>query len=361
MQIRFTGDDLARVRLSPTLDPFEELQTASHNVIGRNDSVLSAWARETSDRLGPSRPEIMRKLRSPLVQFTGLGIRPDGMKPVEIQLNRALSQPTDQWRSHAAEVHWYGLPIERGLEEGRHDAVNALGRAMWSFYGSAIAPHWAAMSDAAATAVRTWSQIMSRSGVEGLFRQLHANARWVPPALTFERPKTPCPPGCAHPLVEAEADRTSGRNFAVSERGLTIVPSIFRTMCAAWVTIDPVRGPSAEVLAVPIPRRRDALAHRQLDHGPDPVSRLLGSTRSWVLRTCSADEVTTSRLARIVDISISSASEHASALRAAGLITSRRDHNRVLHHVTATGLALLHGATRGVPPEVGTTSGRADE
>ena len=192
------------------MDPFEELQTASHDVFRRNDGILSAWACKTQDRLGPSGPEIVKKLRSPLVQFTELGIRPDGMKPFEIQLDRALSQPTQQWRSHAAEVHWYGLPIEPGLDEGRHNSVNALGRAMWSFYGSAIAPHWAATSDAAATAVRTWSQIMSRSGVEGLFQQLHANASWVPPVLTFQRPKTPCPPGCAHRLVEAEADRTSG-------------------------------------------------------------------------------------------------------------------------------------------------------
>lgn len=349
MQIRFSEDDLARVRLSPTLDPFEEIQTASHDAIRRNDPARTVWAHEAMDRLGAPGPGIVRELRSPLVQFTGLGIRPDGMRPFEFQLDRALSQPTTQWRAHTAEVHWYGLPIEPALGEGRHNAVDVLGRAMWSFHSAAIAPHWANMSNAASTAVRAWTQILSRSGVEGLFQQLHASGSWVPPVLSFRRPKTPCPPGCAHPLVEAEADRTSGRNFAVSERGLTIVPSVFRTMCVAWVVIDPVRGPAAEILTVPIRGRRDALVEWPPHHGPDPLARLLGAARCSVLSACSTDEMTTSGLAHTVGISLSSASEHAAALRGAGLITSRRDRNRVLHQATPMGLALVRGSTGQIP------------
>ena len=170
VQILFTGDDLARVRLSPSLDPFEEIQTASHNPIPRQDPVLGGWVGETAARLGPAGPAIVKELRSPLVQFTGVGIKPDGSIPFDDQLERALSQPTSRWRSHTAEVHSYGLPIHSELSDGKPAAVSALGKALRTFHDASIAPHWAALSDAASAAVATWSQIMSRSGVEGLFQ-----------------------------------------------------------------------------------------------------------------------------------------------------------------------------------------------
>lgn len=351
MQILFTDDDLARVRLSPTMDPFEEIQTAAHNPVRRKDPVFGDWVTETAARLGRLAPAVINDLRSPLVQFTGLGIKPDGSIPFEHQLEHALAQPTSRWRAHTAEVHWYGFPIDADLSDGKPAAIDALGDSLNIFHDTAIAPHWTALSDAAAAAASTWSRIMSRFGVEGLFQRLHQNARWVPPVLKFERPRTPCPPGCGHTVVEAEADRTSGRNFRVSERGLTIVPSVFRTMCVAWVVIDPERGPAAEVLTVPIPATWDLFADRRFDPRSDPLAQLLGPTRSWVLRTCCDDEVTTSGLARALGISASSASEHASALRAAGLITSSRQRNRVLHSSTPLGLALLRGSNRPMPPD----------
>jgi DNA-binding transcriptional ArsR family regulator len=190
---------------------------------------------------------------------------------------------------------------------------------------------------------------MSQSGVEGLFRSLHADARWSPPVLTFDRPQPqPCPPGCGHPPAEAVADRTSGLDFRVSERGLTIVPSVFSTTCVPWIVIDPSRGPVATVLTVPIPASWELFADRQIDHRTDPLARLLGATRSWVLKACAAEELTTSKLARAVGISVSSASEHTSALRAAGLITSHRERNLVLHRPTPIGRALLRSTSRPV-------------
>jgi DNA-binding transcriptional ArsR family regulator len=54
-----------------------------------------------------------------------------------------------------------------------------------------------------------------------------------------------------------------------------------------------------------------------------PTIVVLGTTRARVLRAL-ADEHTTSGLARVLGISLASASTHAAVLRDAGLVTSRR-------------------------------------
>ncbi|WP_433356011.1 helix-turn-helix domain-containing protein [Microtetraspora malaysiensis] len=52
------------------------------------------------------------------------------------------------------------------------------------------------------------------------------------------------------------------------------------------------------------------------------------------------------RRQRILDISPASASEHASLLREAGLVSSERRGNRVWHRLTPLGLEFLHGPRR---------------
>ena len=71
----------------------------------------------------------------------------------------------------------------------------------------------------------------------------------------------------------------------------------------------------------------------------DPLAALIGRTRAAVLRSLDGG-TTTTELARRLGISVSGAS-HASALRAAGLVSSRRDRNRVLHATTDLGGQLL--------------------
>lgn len=58
---------------------------------------------------------------------------------------------------------------------------------------------------------------------------------------------------------------------------------------------------------------------------------------------------TTSELAERAGVSVSSASEHASVLRRAGLIHSSRQRNAVRHALTPIGLALLEGPAPGSP------------
>lgn len=72
------------------------------------------------------------------------------------------------------------------------------------------------------------------------------------------------------------------------------------------------------------------------------LGKLVGHTRSVVLRAIG-DGATTSELARRAGVSLASASQHACVMREAGLVTTLRRGNAVLHTVTPLGAALLKG------------------
>ena len=55
------------------------------------------------------------------------------------------------------------------------------------------------------------------------------------------------------------------------------------------------------------------------------------------------DGCSTTDLARRVGISAAAASQHATILRNAGLITSNRERNMVLHSLTPLGVSVLNG------------------
>lgn len=72
---------------------------------------------------------------------------------------------------------------------------------------------------------------------------------------------------------------------------------------------------------------------------PDALARLLGRGRADVL--CALGEPAgTSALANRLSLAPSSVSAHLSALRAAGLLTSRRYGHQVLYERTPLGIAL---------------------
>ncbi len=75
------------------------------------------------------------------------------------------------------------------------------------------------------------------------------------------------------------------------------------------------------------------------------LADLVGATRATVLDSLLGRTLTTSELARATQISLPSASEHASVLRAAGLLASSREGARVYHRLTTVGIALAAGGS----------------
>ncbi|WP_230860457.1 winged helix-turn-helix domain-containing protein [Actinoplanes aureus] len=82
--------------------------------------------------------------------------------------------------------------------------------------------------------------------------------------------------------------------------------------------------------------------------GPSALASLIGRTRARVLAEIgAAGGHTTTEIARRLLISPASASEHAYALRAAGLISTERAGVCVEHRITRLGRALLFAPGRG--------------
>jgi len=82
--------------------------------------------------------------------------------------------------------------------------------------------------------------------------------------------------------------------------------------------------------------------------GPSALASLIGRTRARVLADIGAAAGhTTTEIARRLRISPASASEHAYALRAAGLISTERAGTGVAHRITPLGRALLGSPRRG--------------
>ncbi|GLZ31741.1 hypothetical protein Lesp02_39290 [Lentzea sp. NBRC 105346] len=82
--------------------------------------------------------------------------------------------------------------------------------------------------------------------------------------------------------------------------------------------------------------------HREVELNHEALAGVLGHTRARSLRALTAER-TTSGLADELGVSLSTASQAATALRNAGLITTRRDGRRVLHKLTTQGRVVLQG------------------
>jgi DNA-binding transcriptional ArsR family regulator len=71
------------------------------------------------------------------------------------------------------------------------------------------------------------------------------------------------------------------------------------------------------------------------------------------------ESCTTSELGRRLGISPAAASQHTAILREAGLITSLRNVNMVVHSLTSLGAALIRGEDPAAPPRDGSLAGAA--
>ena len=171
---------------------------------------------------------------------------------------------------------------------------------------------------------------LADGGVDRLLSRFHPQAHWA--SVVLELP-------------------TAGRwsqepvNSRLNGRGLVLVPSV---LCPVGpVPFFPYDGGGPAILLYPV--ETDLVMQSRWWSRPDgaagaPLATLLGRTRAAALEVI-AGGCTTTELAQRLGVSTANASQHAKALRGAGLVTSLRDRNRMLHSVTQLGADLL--AARG--------------
>ncbi|GIF96830.1 winged helix-turn-helix domain-containing protein [Catellatospora citrea] len=326
LRLHFTAADLGSLRLASGADPLWETLLSQHALMsGHGPPALGGWRRHAMARLTP-------QMRALLSLAPPTGYSPDFLTPtrglhdvaegLDAGLAEVLATPIDHLRTDLRRVlprHCPRARTER-LADGDRAALAALAAAMRSYFEAVLAGHWELISGQVAGARARGARFMVDGGVDRLLTTLHPTIRWDSPTLHVAYPED--------------------RDIHLAGRGLLLLPSFFCRGTPVTLRADD-RPP---VLVYPIDHDPDWDADRTPLPGGELVA-LLGNTRAAVL--CAAQlhphGCTTTELARRVRISLSSASEHATTLRRAGLLRTRPYGRHMLHLVTPLGRALLTG------------------
>ncbi|MFG3552158.1 ArsR/SmtB family transcription factor [Streptomyces sp. NPDC047725] len=195
-----------------------------------------------------------------------------------------------------------------------------------SFHHRAVAPHWPLIRSRLHAEQAAHAHILAESGAEAMLARLPPGFRWRRPVLEIGR-------GPVTGDVELDG------------RGLVLVPSAFcRTRPITYSSATDDQAPV--LLFIPLIRTvcdAAAMLGTPTSGHLKALEDLLGRTRARALDAVGQGPCTTSRLAQRLDISLASASEHATVLRHAALITTTRHGSAVHHTLTSLGAGLLNG------------------
>ena len=325
LRIRFTVDDICNTRIVDAPDPLWEIVASLHRLqTSAGREKYAEWHRQvrrdmTADRLGPALRATLLPLMPRAAYFPDF-LTPPRVTDAATGIDRVLATPPRRMRH---ELERLRAPAGAGawvddLAAGRPEAVSRLGTVLNRWFELALRPQWEAI-DAAVASERSLRAAKVLSGGAGhLLDDLGPTMTWRAPVLSITGYPT-------------------DRELHLNGRGITLIPSYF-----LWRTPITLADPDLQpVLVYPALRGPAPAGPRDRDLAP-----LLGRTRLAVLRLTVDGGATTTELARRARISPATASQHATVLRNAGLITSRRDGNLMLHSLTGLGADLLAGVGR---------------
>ncbi|MFD7098940.1 ArsR/SmtB family transcription factor [Streptomyces xanthophaeus] len=325
LRIHFTGVDLARVRMAGRPDALWETILSFHRLRDRRDARLfGEWRTETRSRLN-SETRMLGML------IPSRGYFPDFLTPVEGQYGwdvgvdalRAIRP--ERMRGELA-LLGAGAPVTPRLRELMDGGTKHLPRLLGelrAYHRSAVEPYWTHIQAQIEAERAARGRALLDGGADELLASLPPMLRWRAPVL--------------------ECDYPVDRDVRLRGRGLLLQPSFFCRRTAVTLH-DPELPPvlvypaAAQLVSAPT---GDAAGPAE-DQRVRTLGKLVGHTRSVVLKAIG-DGATTSELARRAGVSLASASQHACVMREAGLVTTLRHGNAVLHTVTPLGAALLKG------------------
>jgi DNA-binding transcriptional ArsR family regulator len=322
-RIHFTADDLERIQVSATLGPLAETVLAL-SLLRRPEQPLAQFGRWRSQVQGRITPQ-MRALMA-LIPAGSMGVdlcTLTGAAPtIEQGVQALLAVPrehllvemeyTDRFRRLPAAA-W--AMAETGARDQLADATRAA-------YQALVQPYWARIHACLHAEQVARSRMLAYEGADRLMASLQGpRIRWRPPVLEI--------------LTARHSE------MHLDGRGIALVPSVFVGKSPS-LHHDPNDERATPRLL--LPAAQDGTGRPHLWDGPRlrgaALAALVGRNRAAVLGSI-ADGCTTTELAGRVGISLAAASQHASVLRGAGLIASRRQGSAVLHVLTPLGVELL--------------------
>nr|WSX48007.1 helix-turn-helix domain-containing protein [Streptomyces sp. NBC_00974] len=328
LRIHFTAEDLARTRVSATIGAAAETMYSLRLLRDCASAALPfrPWQASVRGRLdAKSRPfTSLLAVDGPDIDLTMLmGDTPSVEEGIDNLLRASPARLLTEFKHidfHPSQLSWARNLAEGDLEARRHFAAG-----LAACNEAIVAPSWN-MARSHMEGVRaTFARTLLDGGVERLLEGLCVPlARWRAPVLEVHY----------HRHVDVH----------LGGRGLVIAPTVFlwRDPALLW---DPQDESSAPTLAIPTigdTRAGAALwgASRSADRS---LGALLGRTRAAALKV-TTEGCSTTELARRLNVSIAAASEHATVLRNANLITTSRRGKSVVHTVTPLGAELLGNA-----------------
>ncbi|WP_327302301.1 winged helix-turn-helix domain-containing protein [Streptomyces sp. NBC_01298] len=325
LRIYFTAEDLARTRVAVTIG------AASETMYGLRllrDCAAAAlpfrpWREAVRGRLGQrARPVTsLLALDGPDVDLTVLmGDTPS----VEEGIDNLLRASPARLRTEFEHIDFHPsqLPWARKLAEGDLEARRDFAAGLTACNEAIVAPYWNSARAHLEGVRTTFARTLLDGGIERLLEGMCVPlVRWRAPVL--EMPY--------HRNVDVH----------LGGRGLVIAPTVFlwREPRLLWDSQDDTAAPTLAIPTVGDTAAAATLwgAARSADQS---LGALLGRTRAAALKV-AAEGCSTTELARRLNVSIAAASEHATVLRNAHLITTSRRGKSVVHTVTPLGAELL--------------------
>ncbi len=322
-RLRLAGEDLARVRFA--ISPLWETAQAVRSLVDPRQRVYHLpWLEQVRSRL-PDLDIAPLLAIQPLRGYTPDLITPSPARPrptVEEQLATLRATPLQHVRRElrrSLTERDRPPPSDemRELAEQPERARARLADALESCWQALIAPHWPRISDLLDADIAHHSRELAAHGLGRLLPSVHPSMSWREGTLTVRT-------GPASP-----------QSRDARGQGLLLQPSAFGWPMVAVVTDAPYPP------TVVYPARGVAELWQ-----PDPapaegaLGTLLGRTRAMLLASLR-ESASTTTLARRHRLARATVSEHLSALREAGLVTTRRNGRAVLYRATTLGEALL--------------------
>lgn len=325
LRIHFTDADLARTSVASTADPFWEMVLSGFRLHERDpDLLFRPWIQ----RLRSNRPltDHMRPGARLLATLAPKGpYFPDFLTPVEARdgfaagLDAVLSTPRLELSAQLARLNAFS-PVPswlKPLADGDRECLALLGRGLTAYHHAVIEPYQDVIQGAIDADRTRRAHHFLDNGIEGMLADIGPVLRWRPPVL--------------------EVSHAVDQDLYLRGRGLRMVPSFFCGQTACTLA-DPGLPP---VLIYPVDLEC-RWAQTVSTASQRSLEALIGKTRAAILRAINLG-ATTTELSRRVDISPASVSRHTSVLREAGLITTQRDRNAMVHTLMSLGAQLLDG------------------
>lgn len=336
IHLHFTAIDFTRVRFaaSPLTETVASLRTLAAG--GRGRQLHRPWIDSFAERAGRLRKRDLDLLRA-LVRPQGY--IPDFLLPPPHRRSSSFAEALAQiaeadpetvakelahLAAHRVAQQGPGRDERRALLQSlvdRPDAgIGPVAEALEAYHRVAIAPHWPRIDALLRDDIAYRLDALADGGVVRMMSDLHPSVTFADQTLRIVN------------YYEGHAD--------CGGRGLLLVPCAFAWPDVLVRTAQP--GPPSVSYS---PRGLGRLWEKHPKRAGSALSGVLGQTRAALLAQLDLP-MSTSQAATQMALSAPTLNVHLQALRAAGLLTSRRAGRQVLYSRTELGDRLLSEASR---------------